>query len=131
MEDESPTSSWTKAQSVCVIGAGTMGSGIAAHLANIGFQVTLLDLTQESATIAFDRARQIKPPHFFVPERASEVRLGGIDQHLSWAGEADWVCEAIIEKPDAKRALYELLEEFLRPDAMISTNTSGLEITSI
>ena len=120
---------WLEANRVCVIGAGTMGSGIAAHLANIGFQVTLLDLTKESCEVAFDRARQAKPPHFFVPERAGSVRLGGIDQNLDWVAEADWVCEAIIEKLDAKQALFERLEPLLRPDAMISTNTSGLQIS--
>lgn len=115
-------------RNVCVIGAGTMGSGIAAHLANIGFQVTLLDLTPESVRSAFERAASIKPPHFYVPGTAQTVRLGSIAEDLDWVSEADWVCEAIIEKMDAKRALFESLESRLRPDAYISTNTSGLQI---
>ncbi|RYG42788.1 3-hydroxyacyl-CoA dehydrogenase/enoyl-CoA hydratase family protein, partial [bacterium] len=115
-------------RNVCVVGAGTMGSAIAAHLANMGFRVTLLDLTIQSVNEGFDRAKQAKPPHFFMQERANDVRLGTIAEHLHWAGEADWVCEAIIERPEAKRELYTRLESVLRPDAFITTNTSGLQI---
>lgn len=114
---------------VCVIGAGTMGSGIAAHLANVGFNVTLLDLTTQSVNACFDRAKSAKPPHFFVKATADKIRLGSIEENLDWVKGADWVCEAIIEKLDAKKALYEKLETLLDPDALISTNTSGLEIS--
>jgi 3-hydroxyacyl-CoA dehydrogenase len=117
-----------RANNVCVIGAGTMGSGIAAHLANIGFRVTLLDLTTESVNIAFDRAKVARPPHFFSKHTADQIRLGSITDNLGWVSEADWVCEAIIEKLDAKRDLYARIEPLLAEDALISTNTSGLEI---
>ncbi len=106
-----------------------MGSGIAAHLANLGFQVSLLDVTREACEVGFERAKAAKPPHFFVPERAGSIRLGGIDESLSWIAEADWVCEAIIEKLEAKQSLFATIEPQLRPDAMISTNTSGLQIS--
>lgn len=119
---------WNSANKVCVIGAGTMGSGIAAHLANIGFDVTLLDLTHESVTEAFERAKAARPPHFYVHETAAKVRLGSIQDNLEWVAEADWVCEAVVEKMDIKRALFEQIEPLLRADAMISTNTSGLQI---
>ncbi|MDK3158540.1 3-hydroxyacyl-CoA dehydrogenase/enoyl-CoA hydratase family protein [Kamptonema cortianum] len=115
-------------RNVCVIGAGTMGSGIAAHLANLGFEVTLLDLTMESAQQAFERAKAARPPHFYLPRTAETIRLGSVQDNLDWAGEAGWVCEAVVEKMDVKRALYERLEPILRPDALISTNTSGLQI---
>lgn len=124
----SPYAHWNDAKKVCVIGAGTMGSGIAAHLANIGFEVTLLDLTIESATVAFDRARSARPPHFYVSQTADKIRLGSIQENLDWAFEADWVCEAIIEKLNAKRELFAKLDGNLKPGAMISTNTSGLQI---
>ncbi|MCO5297942.1 MAG: 3-hydroxyacyl-CoA dehydrogenase/enoyl-CoA hydratase family protein [Fimbriimonadaceae bacterium] len=113
---------------VCVVGAGTMGSGIAAHLANLGFEVTLLDATAESVQEAFARAKGARPPHFFLPETANTIRLGSVRDNLDWIAEAGWVCEAIIEKLDAKRALFEQIEAVLPPDSMISTNTSGLEI---
>lgn len=122
------TSGWLSAKNVCVIGAGTMGSGIAAHLANIGFQVTLLDLTRESVNAGFERAKSARPPHFYCHDRANEVRLGSIQENLSWVSEADWLCEAIIEKMDAKKALFAQIEDLVRPNAMITTNTSGLQI---
>lgn len=114
---------------VCVIGAGTMGSGIAAHLANLGFNVSLLDLTIDSCREAFERAKKARPPHFFVPNTADAVRLGSIRDDLHFVREADWVCEAIIEKMEAKRALFAQIEPLLRSDALISTNTSGLQIS--
>lgn len=115
----------------CVIGAGTMGAGIAAHLSNLGFEVTLLDLTRESAEACFERAKKIKPPHFYSQDSAQHIRLGGIDQDLELAGEADWVCEAIIENMEAKRDLYRRLLPILRPDAMVSSNTSSLPLTQL
>jgi 3-hydroxyacyl-CoA dehydrogenase len=106
-----------------------MGSGIAAHLANIGFQVSLLDRTADDARSAFERAKKLRPPHFYLPETAETVSVGGVSDHHDWIAEADWVCEAIIEKPEAKKALYAELDPLLRPDAFITTNTSGLEIS--
>ncbi len=120
---------WSSAEKVCVIGAGTMGSGIAAHLANLGFQVTLLDLSPESTQLAFEKARNSRPSHFFLPETADKIRLGSMQENLDWATEADWVCEAIVEKMDAKRALFERLDEILPSTTAVTTNTSGLQIS--
>lgn len=105
-----------------------MGGGIAAHLANLGFQVSLLDVSPDFVREGFARARAARPPHFYLPDTAERIRLGNIKENLDWIQEADWVCEAIVEKINAKRDLFELLDPILRPDAMISTNTSGLEI---
>jgi 3-hydroxyacyl-CoA dehydrogenase len=118
-------------RNVCVIGAGTMGSGIAAHLVNLGLKVTLFDQTMERAVVGFDRAKMAKPPHFFLPERANQVRLGGVDLNSNWILEADWVVEAVAEKLEVKRELYASIEPYLREDAFISTNTSGLEIAHL
>ena len=118
-------------RNVCVIGAGTMGSGIAAHLVNLGFRVSLLDRTIEQAVVGFDRAKMAKPPHFFLPERAAQVTLEGIDQADRLLAEADWVIEAVAEKADIKRAVYEKLDGILRPEAYVSTNTSGLQIADL
>lgn len=117
-----------EAKNVVVLGAGTMGSGIAAHLANVGLNVTLLDVTAQAARDAFERAKAVRPPHFFVPEIAARIRLGGIDEHLDWVKEADWVCEAIVENLELKRALFERLDSILKPETLVSTNTSGLQI---
>ena len=116
-------------RNVCVIGAGTMGSAIAAHLANLGFDVTLLDLTAQSARDAFDRAKQARPPHFYLPGTADTVRVGSIEENLEWVREADWVCEAIVEKLDAKSALFARIEPLLKPGSIVTTNTSGLQIS--
>ena len=115
-------------RNVCVIGAGTMGSGIAGHLANLGFKVTLLDVSQSTVMSSFDRAKHAKPPHFYLPLRSDEIRLGNTVDNLDWIREADWVCEAVVERLDVKTALYARIEPFLRDDAFVSTNTSGLEI---
>ncbi|HWA82191.1 MAG TPA: 3-hydroxyacyl-CoA dehydrogenase NAD-binding domain-containing protein, partial [Fimbriimonadaceae bacterium] len=83
----------------------------------------------ESVNTGFERAKAARPPHFYCHERANEVRLGSIQENLSWVSETDWICEAIIEKMDAKKALFAQIEPLLRPDAMITTNTSGLQIS--
>lgn len=117
------------AKTACVIGAGTMGSGIAAHLANLGFKVTLLDQTYEAAAHGFDKAKRVRPPHLYLPDLADRITLAGIDTAPDQISTADWVCEAIVERLDAKQALFETIEPLLRPDAFISTNTSGLQIS--
>lgn len=119
----------TEFRRIVVIGAGTMGSGIAAHMANLGFQVTLLDRTPDVAREAFQRALGVKPPHFYLPATADTLTVGGLEDHFTEIAQADWVCEAIIEKPEAKKALYEKLDGLIREDAFISTNTSGLQIS--
>lgn len=115
-------------QKVCVVGAGTMGSGIAAHLANIGFSVSLLDVSYEMAQSAFARAKAARPPHFYLPNTANAIKLGSIQEDGQLMAEADWICEAIIERLDAKKSLFDRVEELARPDALISTNTSGLQL---
>ncbi len=118
-----------QSKNVCVIGAGTMGSGIAAHLANIGFNVSLLDRDQESVVNAFERAKNARPQHFYLPQTADNIRLGNIQDNLDWVAQSDWVCEAVVEKMDIKRNLFAQLEPILPKEALISTNTSGLQIS--
>lgn len=119
---------WREGRTVCVVGAGTMGSGIAAHLANLGFEVTLLDVSRDAAEQGLAKAKNARPAHFFLHETPTNIRIGGIDANLDLVGEADWVCEAIIERLDDKRALFQSIEPLVQPHAMISTNTSGLQI---
>lgn len=113
---------------VCVVGAGTMGSGIAAHLANIGFTVSLLDVSYELAQAAFTRAKAARPPHFYLPATANNIKVGSIQEDWQLMADADWICEAIVERLDAKKALFDRVEEVARADALISTNTSGLQL---
>jgi 3-hydroxyacyl-CoA dehydrogenase len=117
--------------SVAVLGAGTMGSQIALHCANAGFPVHLLDLTAEQAQAGLKRARALSPDPQFTDDVHRLVTAGGFDAHLARITEADWILEAIIEQPEAKRALLARVDELRRPDAIVSSNTSGIPITAL
>ncbi len=111
-----------------VLGAGTMGAQIAAHLANIGWQVLLLDLTPELAQQGLERVSKLKPAPFYLPELASRIEIGGFETDFPRLKEADWVIEAVVEKPDIKRELWTRVQNYVNPHAVLSTNTSGLSI---
>jgi len=109
-----------------VIGAGTMGGGIAAHFANAGIPVYLMDIEPKGV---LDRLKKHKPPMFFTPETADLVTVGGLNDE--WIGEADWIVEAIFENMDLKRELVARLDRARKPDAIITSNTSGLPIAQV
>jgi 3-hydroxyacyl-CoA dehydrogenase len=111
-----------------VLGAGTMGAQIAAHLANIGWQVLLLDLTLDHAKQGLERVSKLKPAPFYLPELASRIELGSFETDFPHLKEADWVIEAVVEKPDIKRELWTRVQDYVAPNAVLSTNTSGLSI---
>ncbi|MEZ0349018.1 MAG: 3-hydroxyacyl-CoA dehydrogenase/enoyl-CoA hydratase family protein [Thermus sp.] len=116
---------------VGVVGAGTMGSGIAALVASAGIPVVLLDIPgkedrNEFAKRGLERALKAKPAAFMDPELARYVEIGNTEDHLDKLKDCDWVVEVIIEKPEPKRALYEKLEAILKPSAIVSSNTSGI-----
>jgi 3-hydroxyacyl-CoA dehydrogenase len=111
-----------------VLGAGTMGAQIAAHLANIGWQVLLLDLTHDHAKQGLERVSKLKPAPFYIPELASRIELGSFETDFPRLKQADWVIEAVVEKPDIKRELWTRVQDYVAPHAVLSTNTSGLSI---
>jgi 3-hydroxyacyl-CoA dehydrogenase len=111
-----------------VLGAGTMGAQIAAHLANVGWRVLLLDLTHDLAKQGLERVSKLKPAPFYLPELASRIELGSFETDFPRLKEADWVIEAVVEKPDIKRALWTRVQDYVAPHAVLSTNTSGLSI---
>ena len=117
-------------QRAAVLGAGTMGAQIAAHLANAGVPVHLLDLTPEAARAGLERLRKQKPDPCFLPDTHTLIRPGGFDD-LSLVSDADWVVEAIIESLDAKRDLLARLEPHLKADAIVSSNTSAIPLAEI
>src|SRR5882672_10563466 len=121
----------TLIRSAAVLGAGTMGAQIAAHLANAGVPVLLLDLTKDMAGEGLKRARALKPDPFFTPDTASLVSTGGFDTDLPLLATADWILEAVIENLDVKRALLERVDGIRRPDAIVSSNTSGIPIATL
>ncbi len=115
-----------------IVGAGTMGAGIAALAASAGVPVVLLDVPgpdgDASATAKKGLERQLKarPPAFMDPERAVLISTGNTRDDLARLGECDLVIEAIIEKPEPKQDLYARLESVLAPGAIIASNTSGI-----
>src|SRR5918999_562632 len=124
-------SSRVRIRSAAVLGAGTMGAQIAAHLANAGYPVTLLDVSIEAAKTGLERASRLKPDPFFTRDAASLISLGGFDGDLVGVADADWVVEAVIEERDAKRSLLERVDAVRRPGAIVSSNTSGLSIEGL
>jgi 3-hydroxyacyl-CoA dehydrogenase len=115
-------------RSVAVLGAGTMGAQIAAHLANAGVPVVLLDLTEEVARQGLERVKRLQPDPFFTADAASLISTGGFDADLGRVAACDWICEAIVERLDLKRALLEKVEAHRRPGTIVSSNTSGIPI---
>src|SRR5262245_35739275 len=114
---------------VAVLGAGTMGAQIAAHIANAGLPVTLLDVTAEQARKGLENLAKITPPPLFVPERAHYIETDSFDNGLKRLQTADWIIEAVIEEIDVKKRLLDSVEPERRPGTFITTNTSGLSVS--
>ncbi len=113
---------------VAVLGAGVMGSQIAAHLSNAGIPSLLFDLNNELAEKGLQMALKLKPAPFYNPKTAELIELCNYDDHLDRLAEADWVIEAIAERLDWKQQLFKRIEPTIKKDAIISSNTSGLLI---
>jgi 3-hydroxyacyl-CoA dehydrogenase len=122
---------------VAVLGAGTMGAAIAAHCANAGLEVDLLDLAPDDddndavVEAGFERMRKARPAALMADEVADRIRTGNFEDDFERVGEADWIVEAIIEKLEPKRELMQRVEETAKEDAIISTNTSGIPLHEI
>jgi 3-hydroxyacyl-CoA dehydrogenase len=136
----------TPIRRVAVLGAGVMGSGIAAHCANAGIPVVLLDIVPPKLTDAenqskakrdgfaagaLEKLKKAKPAAFMHPRNAQLVSIGNFDDDLGRVAEADLIVEAIVERLDIKQALFEKLEKLAAPDAVIASNTSGLRIADM
>jgi 3-hydroxyacyl-CoA dehydrogenase len=137
---------------VVVIGSGTMGGGIAAHVANAGIPVYLLDIAPQElrpeeekrglnvdhpqvrnriVTASLERLKKSKPAAFFTREAAELVTVGNLEDNFEWVGDGDWIVEAIVENLAAKRELIARIEKVRRPNSTVSSNTSGLPIAAI
>jgi 3-hydroxyacyl-CoA dehydrogenase len=114
-----------------VIGSGTMGGGIAAHFANAGIPVYLLDITQQVVAASYERMKKNKPPAFFTTDVADLVTIGALDEHEAWISEGDWILEAIVEQMEPKRELVARIDRLRKPGSIVSSNTSGLPIAQI
>ncbi|MCC7498879.1 MAG: 3-hydroxyacyl-CoA dehydrogenase/enoyl-CoA hydratase family protein [Bryobacterales bacterium] len=125
-------------RSVAVLGAGTMGSRIAAHFANAGVPALLLDIAtpnQPNRNLAAQRglenAARLKPAGFFTDAGVSLVSTGNFDDDMERVREADWILEAVTEDLAIKRALWKRVDELRRPGSIVSTNTSGIPLGQI
>ncbi|MBI3742135.1 MAG: 3-hydroxyacyl-CoA dehydrogenase family protein, partial [Chloroflexi bacterium] len=137
---------------VAVIGSGTMGGALAAHCANAGLGVVLLDivpnkltadeekknLTLESPQVrnrivnaGLDAQKKIRPAAFFAPHVAERITVGNLEDHFNLLRDADWILEAIVENLEIKRVLMARLETVRKPTAIVTTNTSGIPIREI
>jgi 3-hydroxyacyl-CoA dehydrogenase len=118
-----------------VIGAGSMGAGIAAQFANAGVPVILLDIASEgssrNAPAETGIARQLKTGGFMHPDAAKLVQPGNIDDDLHRLADADWIVEAVIERLDIKRDLYRKIATVRKAGAVVSSNTSTIPLAEL
>ena len=117
-----------KIQNVVIIGSGTMGSGIAAHLCNANIPVTLLDLKTEISEKARDRIFKSKPPLLLDKSKINNIKIGNISDNFNVVKEADWIVEAVVERIDVKHSIYKKIFEERKPGAIVSSNTSSIPI---
>jgi 3-hydroxyacyl-CoA dehydrogenase len=113
---------------VVIIGSGTMGSGIAAHLCNANVPVTLLDLTTEISEKARERIYKSRPPLLIDKTRIDKIEVGNISDDFDVVKDADWVVEAVVERIDIKHNIYEKIFKSRKPGAIVSSNTSSIPI---
>jgi len=139
-------------KTVAVLGAGTMGARIAAHLANAGLNCWLLDMVPSELTpdekargltladprvrnrivrAGFEAAQKARPTAFFTPATASRITIGNFEDNLVWCAQADWIIEAVAENLAIKRGLLQKVAAQRRPGTIVTTNTSGLPIHQI
>ena len=114
-----------------MLGAGTMGAQIAAHLANAGIPALLLDVSRDAARDGLERAKALKPDPFFTPFTHALVRTGGFDEDLPAIAACDWIVEAVVERLDVKQSLFARVESHRASDAIVSSNTSGIPIGAL
>jgi 3-hydroxyacyl-CoA dehydrogenase len=126
-----------------VIGSGTMGAALAAHLANAGVPVTLLDIVPKDAPVddktsrnklvneGWDRCLKVRPANLMSLDLKTFVKLGNLEDDFGAVTEADWILEAIVEDLNIKQSLMERIDGVRKPTAIVSTNTSGIPVKEI
>ena len=117
-----------KIEKVVVIGSGTMGSGIAAHLCNANVPVTLLDLKTEISEKARERIYKSRPPLLTDKTKIDNIKVGNINDNFDVVKDADWVVEAVVERIDIKHNIYEKIFKNRKKGAIVSSNTSSIPI---
>ena len=113
---------------VVIIGSGTMGSGIAAHLCNANIPVTLLDLKTEISEKARERIHKSRPPLLIDKSKINNIKVGNINDNFDSVKDADWIVEAVVERIDIKHNIYEKIFKSRKQGAIVSSNTSSIPI---
>ena len=119
---------------VVIIGSGTMGSGIAAQVANAGIPVSLLDLPSKEGSRnqivenAKERILESHPPLLIEKNRIDLISTGNIEDDFNLVGEGDWVVEAVVEQINIKKDIYKKIENIRKQDSIISSNTSTIPL---
>ena len=117
-----------KIKNVVVIGSGTMGSGIAAHLCNANVPVTLLDLKTEISEKAREKIHKSRPPLLIDKSKINNIKVGNISDDFDVVKDADWIVEAVVERIDIKHQIYEKIFKVRKEGAIVSSNTSSIPI---
>lgn len=146
------TSTHRPIRRAAVVGSGVMGAAIAAHLANAGMSVLLLDIVPDRLTpeeerrgltladpavrsrLARDAVQRLataRPAPLYDPSFANRIATGNLADDLAALADADWIVEAVVERLDAKRAVLAQIDGVRRDDAIVSTNTSGLSVAAL
>ncbi len=115
-------------KSVVIIGSGTMGSGIAAHLCNANVPVTLLDLSTDISSKARERIYKSRPPLLIDKNKIDNIKVGNINDDFDVVKEADWIVEAVVERIDIKHKIYDKIFKNRKSGAIVSSNTSSIPI---
>ncbi len=113
---------------VVVIGSGTMGSGIAAHLCNADIPVVLLDLKTEIAEKAKERILKSRPPLLFEKDKIKSLKVGNIAEDFDNVSDADWIIEAVVERIDIKHDIYKKIFNIRKKNSIVSSNTSTIPL---
>ena len=129
---------------VAVLGSGIMGSRIACHFANIGVQVLLLDIVPKDAGDSKEERNALvnnylkeaiksnpSPVYSKRSQLTGRIQTGNFDDDLEKIADCDWVIEAIIERLDIKKQMFDKVEKFRKPGSLISSNTSGIPISML
>ena len=121
---------------VAVLGSGVMGAQIAAHCANAGYNVLLLDMKSDGdvnkiAKDSLKKLSKMSPAPFAIPEFSNRITPGNFDDHLPLLKDYDWICEVIVERMDIKQSMLSKIEAVRKKGSIVSSNTSGLPITEI
>ena len=135
-----------KIRRAAVIGSGVMGSGIAALMASVGIQTLLMDIIPSDlreeekedpkarnriVKAGRDTIRTAQPPLIMSPRDLDRIRIGNLEDDFEKLGHCDWIIEVVVENIKIKQTLFQRIDEIRKPDAIVSTNTSGLPLKTL